>query len=533
MSAPDPGRRRSVVYNSAIISLFSGSAIVSSLVLDVVVAAFFGVGQETDAFFVASTIPLLVYVVLKRVCEVALVPIFVDQQTQQGKAHTERLFSILLNLALVSFPLLAILGAFGSAVIVRVIGPGLSTDGMSIAQDLSQWMFLSMALTGPLSVIIALLNSRYAFAATASTDLVRNGSAIVVVLFSHAPLGILAVAAGYLAGSVVQFIALLVVLRRQQVRYTLALDLNFPGVRDALRALAWPLVSQLGRQSVEIVERVLASFLSPGSISALKYAQRITSALINVLLNSISSASLPLLADHWSENRTKAFKRTLESSLKLIMALGVPLGVGLYVLRIPLAEFLFKRGMVTQEAVTLIAGLLGLYALGLPFAGAVRMLLSPHYSSHDTRTPGIHLLLMAVVNTLLDVILLQWLAAGGIALASSITGAVSAIRAGWLVYRRIGRFLESAWLFFLKLIIASAVMGSVVSLLWLVLDQSHLLPETAYVLALELLVLGGIGLGTLFLMAYLLRIREVLEALSRLIHALPLRRADTPPGGAL
>jgi putative peptidoglycan lipid II flippase len=528
---PSSKKRQDVVHNSAIISLFSGLAIASSMVVDIVVAALFGVGQETDAFFVASTIPLLVYVVLKRACEVALVPVFVDQQAQQGRAQTETLFSILLNLALISFPLLALVGVLSSSVLVRIIGPGLDLDSLHIAQNLGQWMFLSMVLTGPLAIVIALLNARYAFSATASTDLVRNGSVLLVILLAHTPLGILSVAIGYLVGAIVQFGALLIILKRQQVRYSLSLDLDFPGVRGALRSVSWPIAGQLGSQGVGILERILASFLPPGSISALKYAQRITAALINILLNSISSASLPLLARQWSENRTKAFKRTLESSLKLILALGVPLGVALYVLRFLLVEIMFKRGMVTQEAVAQIAWLLGLYALGLPFLGTVRMLLSFHYSSHDTRTPAIHLFLMAAVNTILDVVLLQWLGAGGIALAFSVTGGISAVRSGWLVWRRIGRFLQSTWLFLLKLLIASAVMGGMLYLGRVALAQARFLPSTGLVLILELLVLAGIGVGTLLLAAHLLHIREILEALSRLIRSLLFRQAVVPPEG--
>ncbi|MEJ2207809.1 MAG: murein biosynthesis integral membrane protein MurJ [Anaerolineae bacterium] len=530
MRTPDPKRRKSVAYNSAIISAFSGAAIVSSLLLDVVVTMLFGVGQETDAFFIASTIPLLVYIVLKRVCEVSLVPIFVRHHAQRGPEHTGKLFSTLLNLALIFFPLLALLGAWASPLIVRIVGPGLSAEGMASAQDLSRWMFLSMGLAGPLSIVLARLNARYSFAATASTDLIRNGTAIAAVLLFHPSWGILAVGVGYLAGSIVQFLALLVVLKRQQVPYALALDLDLPGVRDALQALAWPFVSQIGRQGVEIVERMLVSYLPAGTISALKYAQRIMSALINILLSSVSSASLPLLADHLSKDNIGAFKHTLESSLKLVISLALPLSVALYVLRLPLAEFLFKRGMVTQQSVALIASLLGLYALGIPFLGAVRMLLSSFYSSHDTRTPAIHLLLMAAVNTALDVLLLQGLAAGGIALASSISAAISAIRAGWLVHRRIGRFLTSTWRFLFKLLVASAAMGAVLYLGQAALDQTRVLPETTIARALELALLGGLGLGTLLLMAYWLRIPEVLHVLSRLLRVFPLRRVDTPPG---
>ena len=68
-------------------------------------------------------------------------------------------------------------------------------------------------------------------------------------------------------------------------------------MKAAVGATIFPLVSFSLNQSNEIVERILTSFLAPGSLSALVYARRIIAAIVNVFLNSTTSAIIPSLSD--------------------------------------------------------------------------------------------------------------------------------------------------------------------------------------------------------------------------------------------
>jgi putative peptidoglycan lipid II flippase len=64
-------------------------------------------------------------------------------------------------------------------------------------------------------------------------------------------------------------------------------------------------------------------------------------------------------------------------------------------------------------------------ALGLPFFGASRILVSAYYALQDTRTPVKIATLCLLINVLFNVILMFPMKIGGIALASSISGAAN------------------------------------------------------------------------------------------------------------
>ena len=71
-----PESTTQIVKNSALISIFNVLGFVSALLIDMILAARFGLGQDLDAFFIAITIPKLVGSILLVVFNVVLVPIF-------------------------------------------------------------------------------------------------------------------------------------------------------------------------------------------------------------------------------------------------------------------------------------------------------------------------------------------------------------------------------------------------------------------------------------------------------------------------
>ena len=66
-------------------------------------------------------------------------------------------------------------------------------------------------------------------------------------------------------------------------------------------------------------------------------------------------------------------------------------------------------------------------ALGLPFFGASRILVSAFYALQDTKTPVKSATVCLVINAVLNGVLMFPLKIGGIALASSIASAINCL----------------------------------------------------------------------------------------------------------
>lgn len=90
--------------------------------------------------------------------------------------------------------------------------------------------------------------------------------------------GITAGAVGIASAKAVQLAIIAPLLWAQPgFRYHWSLDLAFSGVRETCRAFVAPLTGIGARRATIVVERILASMLPAGSITALNYGNKLAS----------------------------------------------------------------------------------------------------------------------------------------------------------------------------------------------------------------------------------------------------------------
>lgn len=428
--------RNSFTKDTATISLFNGLGAVSSFAIDAAIATVFGLGAYTDAFFVAATLPLLSYFIFNRVAELALVPVFVGWDTRLGE-QMWRPFSILLIWVFVCLTIVTLLAIISSRLLFYAVAPGLSANNQELVVLLGTWMLMSIPLNGIIAVCRARLNASKAFAASTSSNLVRN---IVVLVFVGlafvGPPVIERVAQGYVVAALFQTAVLFFFLIRYQFRFVPSVDFRDGEVKTAVKSLLFPLVSFSINQSNEIVERFLASFLPAGSLSALVFARRIVAVLVNIFLNSTSSAIIPLLAKLAASKDMINMQKTMQRGIKLVLLIALPITVWVGLLHKSLLRFALLRGAMDESQVQLIASLLLLYVIALPLLGLVQLLIAPHYALEDVRTPTVHLLLMLTIQIALDILLFRFIGLPGIPIALGLTATVSVLRAFWLLKQK-------------------------------------------------------------------------------------------------
>jgi putative peptidoglycan lipid II flippase len=107
------------------------------------------------------------------------------------------------------------------------------------------------------------------------------------------------------------------------------------------------------------------------------------------------------------------------------------------VLREPLIQLLFERGQFTVEATRAVAAAMAAYAFGLPAIAIYYVVTRTFYALQDMATPVRVGVFMIALNAVLDYLLMRWLGAPGIALATAI---VSTLNVGALLWILRGRF---------------------------------------------------------------------------------------------
>jgi putative peptidoglycan lipid II flippase len=394
---------------------------VGGLIRDIVVAAVFGAGFVTDAFFVAFTIPnLLRRFFAEGSLTAAFVPTFSEIYHQQGKDEARRVANICWTLLLLVIAVVVVVGIIGSPLIVNLIGFGFTgvPGKLELTDQLNRIMFPYIFFVSLLALVTGVLNVQKHFFWPAVSPLILNLSMIfsALVLTPWFSQPIMALAAGVLLGGILQLLMQAPVL----IRYGFfpKLDFNFrhPAVKR-ISLLMLPGIAGVAIYQVNvIVTRLLASFLPEGSVSYLYYGQRLFEFPQGVFIVSLAQAVLPAFSRQSAERDWDGLQKSLRFSIYLVLIVTLPAALGLVLCAKPVFGLFFMRGAFDENAVQQTALALMAYAPGLVFVGVSRMLVPAFYALKDTRTPVVISFWTLLANAGSGLILMQFFGHVGLAL---------------------------------------------------------------------------------------------------------------------
>lgn len=440
---------------------------VAGLVRDVVVAALFGAGFATDAFFMAFTIPnLLRRFFAEGSLTAAFVPTFSDIYHKQGKEEAQAVANICLTLLVMVMALVTLMGILGSPYIVKVIGFGFNAvEGkLALTDFLNRIMFPYIFFVSLLALLTGILNVMGHYFVPAVSPLLLNLSMIFSALFlrHRFDVSITALAIGVLLGGVLQLLMQFPVLGQMHIRFRPNFYFSHPKVKRIVWLMLPGIAGVAIYQINVVVTRLLASFLAEGSVSYLYYGQRLFEFPQGIFVVSLAQAVLPAMSRQVAVGDHSGFRESLRYALILIALITIPASVGLVLCAEPIFSLFFMKGAFSFNDVQQTALALAAYAPGLFFVGVSRVVVPAFYAKKDTRTPVWISLWTLLVNFTLGLILMRSFGHIGLALALTLSSIFNSALLIWALRKKIGRLgLGSVAKALAKIVPATVLMGGV------------------------------------------------------------------------
>ncbi len=429
---------------TGVLTLATTASRIAGLVRDMVVAAIFGAGMVTDAFFVAFTIPnLLRRFFAEGSLTAAFVPTFTDVLHHEGTDEARRVVRICWTLLLLVLACVTLLGIMSSPWLVKLIGYGFAgTAGkLALTDLLNRLMFPYIFFVSLVALFAGVLNVSGHFLLPALSPVLLNlsmiGAALVLAPRMDEP--ITALAYGVLLGGVIQFAMQIPVLYRRG--YDLRPDFNFrhSAVIRIMKLMVPGILGVAIYQINVVVTRLMASFLQEGSVSWLYYGQRLFEFPQGVFVVSLAQAVLPTMSRQASAEDLDGFRESLRFALALIMLVTIPAAVGLVLCNEAVYSLFFMRGSFSAFDVSQSAKALAWYAPGLLFVGISRVAVPCFYAMKDTRTPVIISFWTLLVNVVAGLLLMQVMGHAGLALALTIASVFNALILIVLLVKKLGK----------------------------------------------------------------------------------------------
>jgi putative peptidoglycan lipid II flippase len=500
-----------IARNTAIFSVATGLSRVAGLVREIVASSYFGTSGAFSAFTVAFQVPNLVRnLFADSALSAAFVPVFTDLLE---KGNRRDAFSLASTLAVV------IVGGLGSiTALFIVVAPWLmplltDTAGLdSLATGLSQVLFPIVLLLGLNGLVVGILNAYDHFSIPAVAPLVWN-VVIIAVLVATRPLfdgdeEMYAYAIGVVAGTVVQFVMVLPVLRRLDFRFSRAVDLRDPRLRRVL-TLMLPVTVGLGLINFgQVIDSTIGFTVSESAPRAIDAAFRVYMLPQGVFSVAVATVLFPALSRLVSRGDLDGLRALLATGTRGVFLLLIPSAALTLVLAEPITRLVYERGAFGEASTEEVSTALLWFSFSLPFAGVNLLLTRTFFSLQRpwlvTKLSGIAL----VINVAVSVAAANEFGIAGIVVGTVVSTFAMTLMQARVLRRELHGRLDAGTTVraIARMLVAAAALCAVAYAVWWSLDDLLGRSLPAQIVSVGLGVLAGLAAYAALVLA--LRVAE-------------------------
>jgi murein biosynthesis integral membrane protein MurJ len=492
-----------------------------------ILAYFFGTSLEVDAYLIAVSIPLTVFILVREIIEPSFLPTFMESIKNEDESAGWKLFSIVMNSLIILLGVVALAGILGAPWCVSVFAPGFEGIQRILAIKLTRVVLPASLFLGLSTLTYITLNSYKRFAVPAIGDLFFKGVVIGVLALSYKALGIYGLAAGMVLGAFSRLLVHMIGLWKKRRLYSLTFDYKYPPC-GRMGKLMLPLIAGIAFSQLSVlVDNMFASTLETGSLSALAYSKKLVEMPVIVLPYALGIVIFPFFTELAILKEKDRLFAMLIHAVKIIALIFIPLAVGMIVLREPIIKFVFERGAFDARSTDITSSGLLYYSLGLFTFAVEAILVQFYFSMSDTKTPIAVGIGCVLLNILITVLLIKPLAHCGIALALSISKTVKILILYFLLKRKFADLHTADSLtFFMKSVAAVIPMGLLIYYLSGQLPYLDSPNAVSRLLGLAAIVLAGAGMYILALC--IIRPKEFILYWDYVKAHLMKRKSDQP-----
>jgi len=305
-------------------------------------------------------------------------------------------------------------------------------------------------------------------------------------------------------------------------RPRLRFDLQDPGVRAVLKVMG-PATFSSGMMQINVYTDLIFAAFIPGTLAALNYANLLIQMPLGIISNVILVPYLPVFARLADPTNWGELKQRIRQSLLLTALTMLPLSALFVTLALPMVRVVYERGAFDADASRFVTSVLIAYGTGMFVYLGRDVLVRVFYALGDGDTPFRISVVNIFLNALFDYLLINWLGAPGLVLATVAVNIFSMVALLVLLDRKLNGLPWFDWGRPVVLVLLASVVAGAAAWGTRMGIEGLIGPEGFLTNVVILLGAGAVGVGVFAGGAIALRIPEATLLINRLKQKL-LRR---------
>ncbi|HET7840367.1 MAG TPA: murein biosynthesis integral membrane protein MurJ [Terriglobia bacterium] len=502
---------RRIALSAAIVMASVLASRMLGFLRDWTVAHQIGSNAVTDTYYAAFTLPdFLNYLVAGGAISLTFIPVFAKYAAENREEEGWHVFSTVITVMGVVLAALIVVGEIYAGRLVEVIAPGFPPAEKARGVFLTRLMLPAQIFFYLGSIMSAVQYAKARFLIPSLAPVVYNLGIILGGLLLSSRMGITGFAVGVLGGAFAgNFLLQVYGAYGVGARFRINTDVAHAGFRMFIKLTVPIMLAQSLIYTDDWIIRWFGSYLPSASISWLSYAKTLMRVPLGVVGQAVGVASFPFLAQLYSENKFDQLNHALNTTLKGVLLLLVPISALTIAESRPLVYFIYSHTRMRPPDLDATAASLVFFSIAMAAWGLQGILSRGFYAARDTMTPAVTGTILTVVALPLYWFLVHHMQHLGLALASSSGVIAYTLVLFVLLDRRLhNREAGGLVLFTLKITIASVLAAAaayeIVDLL-----EERIAWQTTHGALVVLVIASTVGFVLTFVLAKLLRVREV------------------------
>lgn len=416
--------KSTILHGTIVIISVSIIAKITSFISTAVLAAFLGTSNQSDAINTVLSVEQVFYPMLGVGIWKVFLPIYKEKLVLNRLQEADKLANKTITLFTLFTLLAVILLLISTSGVVNIIAPGFNDETKTLCIRL-------IRISAPMYVFIiaaaiysSMLQCHNRFLGSQIREIASHIPVILMTFMCYQRFGIGSIAFGMLLGGGLR---LIVELPFVNWGFRFHFDFHFRSYEMLVMVKRYPsaMISEGINQINVLVDKVMASSLVIGSVSALTYGNKLTNVLSGLLSTALSTALYPQIIELISLKKKKELQNILIGVINIFSFVVVPITIGCILFSSDIVSVVYERGVFNQESVNLTSGVFAFYCVGLFFVACNAVITNVFYAYGDTKTPMYISLVNLAANIILNFVFIYIWNIKGLALATSISASIT------------------------------------------------------------------------------------------------------------
>ncbi len=352
---------------------------------DMALASNYGVSSVSDAYMLATTIPLSIFTIMASSINANYIPLYHKIKKNDGSFRANEFTSNIFNIYLLIVVVLVICIIAEPKIPIKFFASGLDAESIELAARYLRITSITLVVSLIIGLYKNFLQANENYMAQIFAGIPMNIIIFIGVIISVGSDSIYMIYA-FVIGAFAQLLVYVPALIKAEYKYYAII--NMDKYSKYFFLLSFPVFLQsVFMETSNVIAKNIASHYQSGGLSALGYAKQVENLVYAFTISMVIMLAFPKISKAHASDEKDRLHEIADKGILITLLLTIPIFGVLYFNNQNVIGLIYGRGRFGAEEIAVTSALIKYASIGMIFLGINQVIVRMFYVEGDTKMP--------------------------------------------------------------------------------------------------------------------------------------------------